>query len=115
MYGIYLDGGSRDNDISDNRIEANVKDGFSVYTIDSLKVNLVSQNQISNNQGNGISVNGAQEWKIVGNNITLNTGSGICFLYGSSGNAFSENYIAGNGLGIQLSDAIENTIIENNG
>jgi parallel beta-helix repeat protein len=112
-YGIYLDGSSRDNDISDNRIEANGKDGVSVYAIGSLKGNLVSQNQIINNQGNGISVNGAQEWKIVGNNITLNRGSGICFKYGSSGNAVSENYIAGNGLGIQLSDAVENTITEN--
>ena len=112
-YGIYLDGVSRDNNISDNRIEANGKDGVSVYAIGSSKGNLVSQNQISNNQGNGISVNGAQEWKIVGNNITLNTGSGICFVYGSSGNSVSENYIAGNGLGIQLSDAVENTITEN--
>jgi parallel beta-helix repeat protein len=118
--GIYLDGVSGDNNISDNRIEANGKDGVSVYAIGSLKVNLVSQNQISNNQGNGISVNGAQECKIVGNNITLNRGSGICFLYGSSGNAVNANYIARNGMGIQLSDAVENkitlnTITENNG
>lgn len=119
-YGIYLDGSSRDNNISDNRIEANGKDGVSVHAIGSSKGNIVNQNQISNNQGNGISVNGGQVWTIVGNNITLNTGAGICFVYGSSGNAVSDNYIAGNGLGIQLSDALENaitanTIIENNG
>ena len=119
-YGIYLDGGSRDNNVSDNRIESNGKDGVSVYAIGSSKGNLVSQNQISSNQGNGISVNGAQDWKIVGNNITLNRVSGICFLYGSRGNAVNENYIARNGMGVQLSDAVENiitlnTIIENNG
>jgi len=112
-YGIYLDGASRDNNISGNRIEANGKDGVSVYAIGSSKGNMVSQNQITSNQENGISVNGAQDCKIVGNNITVNRGSGVCFLYGSSGNAVSENYIARNGMGIQLSDAVENTITEN--
>ncbi len=119
-YGIYLDGASRDNNVSGNRIESNGEDGVSVYALDSSTCNLVSQNQITKNKGNGISVKGAQEWEIVGNNITLNIGSGICFMYGSSGNAVNGNYIAGNGVGIQLSDAVENTvtfntITENNG
>jgi len=119
-YGIYLDGASRDNNVSDNRIEANGKDGVSVHALGSSTCNLVSQNQITKNQGNGISVNGAQEWKIVGNNITLNRGSGICFLYDACSNTVTANYIAGNGVGIQLSYAVENTvtfntITENNG
>ncbi len=119
-YGIYLDGASKANNISGNRVESNGKDGVSVYTLGSSMGNMVSQNQVTGNLGNGISVNGAQKWKIVGNNITLNRGAGICFLYGSSGNTVNGNYIAGNGLGILLSDAVENTltlnaITENNG
>jgi parallel beta-helix repeat protein len=119
-YGIYLDGASRDNNVSGNRIESNGEDGVSAYALGSSTCNLVSQNQITKNQGNGISVKGAQEWKIVGNNITLNLCSGVCFMYGSSSNEVNGNYIAGNGVGIQLSDAVENTITfntitENNG
>ncbi|MCW4046934.1 MAG: right-handed parallel beta-helix repeat-containing protein [Candidatus Bathyarchaeota archaeon] len=119
-YGIYLDGASKANTISSNRIESNGKDGVSVYALDSLTGNMVSQNQVSGNLGNGISVNGAQNWKIIGNNITLNRGAGISFLYGSSNNTVNGNYIAGNGLGILLSDAVENkitfnAITENNG
>ncbi|MBT0158625.1 hypothetical protein G4O51_01420 [Candidatus Bathyarchaeota archaeon A05DMB-2] len=119
-YGIYLDGASKANTISGNRIESNGKDGVSVYALGSTKGNMVGQNQISGNLGNGISVNGAQGWEIIGNNITLNRGAGISFLYGSSSNTVNGNYIAGNGLGVLLSDAVENTITfnaitENNG
>jgi parallel beta-helix repeat protein len=112
-YGIYLDGASKGNNISGNRVESNGKDGVCVYALGTLKGNMVSQNQVTGNLGNGISVNGAQWWKIVGNNITLNRGAGVCFLYGSSGNTVNGNYIAENGLGILLSDAVENTITLN--
>jgi parallel beta-helix repeat protein len=120
-YGINLDAGSNNNTISDNRIEFNGEAGVGINLVyASSKGNIISQNQITGNQGNGILAYSAQECNIVGNNITLNRDSGICFVYGSSGNAVSENYIAGNGLGIQLNAAVENTIttntiIENNG
>lgn len=119
-YGIYLDGASKANTISGNKVELNGKDGVCVYALGSSTGNIVSQNQVSGNLGNGISVNGAQWWKIVGNNITLNRGAGISFLYGSSSNTVNGNYIAGNGMGVLLSDAVENTITfnaitENNG
>jgi parallel beta-helix repeat protein len=112
-YGIYLDGASKGNNIISNKVESNGKDGISVYALGYLNGNMVSQNEVTGNLGNGISVNGAQGYKIVENNITLNEAAGISFLYGSSGNTVNASYIAGNGVGILLSNAIENTITSN--
>lgn len=74
----------------------------------------ITNNDISNNYGDGAILNYASNNKITKNNINANSGAGIRLSY-SNQNIVSGNYIARNQMGIFLiRSAGNNTIAENN-
>jgi parallel beta-helix repeat protein len=108
--GISIEYDSTNNAISKNEIAANAEDGVS-FGSDSIS-NIVTENNVVGNGGNGIFFINIKDFNVTGNNVTLNKGCGIGFGYGPDG-MISGNCISRNGLGIWLSNAVENNITLN--
>ncbi len=108
---------SSNNIISDNNIILNkltgcMHTGACIDFVDS-SCNNITGNNISSNDGNGISLIFSSNNTISGNNISNNNWSGI-ESYSSDGNIITSNTISDNGSpGISLSGS-HNTIISNN-
>jgi parallel beta-helix repeat protein len=103
-HGVHLEFNSENNVVSGNRIESNEGDGIydGYYSFGGSPGNIIVQNQIANNSGNGVSIYVEQDSEISGNNITLNGGCGIRLAYGTANITVKGNFIAKNGLGIQV-------------
>jgi parallel beta-helix repeat protein len=108
-YGISLEYGSNNNVLSQNEIVANAEDGVN---FESSVSSTVVENYVAENDGNGIFFRSIQDSNVIGNNVTLNKGCGIGFGYGPNG-TIRENIISRNGVGIWISNAVENTITRN--
>jgi parallel beta-helix repeat protein len=102
--GIHLDYNSIRNVVSGNVIELNDQDGIydGYYSYGESSGNTIQNNQIRNNNGNGLTIYVEQNSEIVGNNITSNGGCGIRLAYGTTNITVRSNFIAKNGLGIQI-------------
>ncbi len=102
--GIHLESNSIGNFVSENVIESNGQDAIydGYYSYGESSGNLIRNNQIRSNNGNGIVIYVEQNSEIVGNNITSNGGCGIRLAYGTTNATVKGNFIANNGLGIQI-------------
>jgi len=111
-HGIYLYLWSSSNNIvSDNNITANNGDGIWLYQSSN---NTISGNNITNND-NGIYLWSSSNYNsISGNNITANNRHGIWLWYSSNYNSISRNNITNNYSGIRLYKSTGNNISENN-
>jgi len=108
-YGIWLEYSSN-NSIFGNNITANNGDGISLYS--SSDYNTISGNNITNNDS-GVVLWSSSSNSVSGNNITNNNYYGIG-LYYSSSNSISGNNITNNGHGIWLYYSSSNSISGNN-
>lgn len=102
--GIHLEYNSLRNVVSDNLIESNGRDGIydGYYSYGASPGNVIRNNQIRNNSGNGVAIYVEESSEIFGNNITSNGGCGIRLAYGTTNVTVRGNFIAKNGLGIQI-------------
>ncbi len=101
-----------DNNIILNQLTACMYVGAGIDFVYS-SYNNITGNNISSNNGNGISLDSSNNNTISENNISLNNGSGISF-YTSDGNVITVNTISNNGDGIYLYGDSNNTIYHNN-
>jgi len=77
--------------------------------------NLIYNNTVHSNRGSGIHIDWPSTGNMVyNNNISLNANNGISFMNQASENIIRENEIAGNNVGIYLSDSSNNIIYHNN-
>jgi parallel beta-helix repeat protein len=111
-HGVHLEYNSGGNVVSGNRIETNGGDGVydGYYSYGGSLGNRVTQNQITNNSGNGVTLYVEQDSEISGNNITLNGGCGIRLAYGTTNITVKGNFIAKNGLGIQIESPVQTIV-----
>jgi parallel beta-helix repeat protein len=118
--GVHLEYNSIGNTITGNVIEFNGQDGIydGYYSYGEPLGNAILNNQIRNNNGNGVAIYVEQNTVIVGNNITSNAGCGVRLAYGATNATIRGNFIAKNALGIQIespSPTIVNTDMRVNG
>ncbi len=99
VYGVEITAGSRDNVVSNNRIEEQSVDGI-LLVDQSTSGNSFVNNVIRENRGNGITM-----WSVSSNVFTSNfvMGNNVGFLMRwSDGNELHENIILSNNVGLQL-------------
>jgi len=108
--GVNLDASSY-NTISENHIATNNEKGVSLYK--SSDYNTISNNNITSNKA-GVYLDGSVRNTVQGNHIITNAIYGID-LFTSSNNSISRNYLAKNGIGVELiSSSNYNSIFRNN-
>jgi parallel beta-helix repeat protein len=116
-YGIELDNGSLQNEISDNFLQSNTGGGIHILQANSDMGNIITRNQVFSN-GNGIFIEGAAGEAInafiAKNNVQSNTATGIRLSFNSK-SIISENIIESNaGHGILLESSEYCTVSGNN-
>jgi len=113
--GIWLDSSSN-NLISGNNLSANGSCGIEFWGSSfpfGSDYNTISKNDISFNNGVGISLSHSSNSSIFENNLTANSGYGI-YLYSSFGNSVSRNNLTANNLNIGIGSSSSNMICHNN-
>lgn len=109
------------SDISNNTISNNIQQGIHLSKatwIDGAipsSYNTIENNLIYNNTGSGLDIsNGGETNTVQDNQIYDNEGSGINIGDSSRSNTVQGNEVVNNGVGIEISNARDNSIIQNN-
>jgi parallel beta-helix repeat protein len=108
-FGLAVQGSSR-NVVNENEIAENDQDGISLY---SSSGNTISGNKIVKNNGYAVQIYSSSGNTISGNKIVKNNGYAVQ-IYSSSDNAISGNVVSENGGGIDLRSSSNNLFSRNN-
>lgn len=133
IYGIYLDGNSDDNTLSDNNItnhhtgiflgnsndnvlteNTGTGNSYGIYLYKSNN-NVITENSVSSNFITGISLNLSTANTLTDNAADANTGFGISLTVSSDNNTLTGNTLSSNSdSGLDLHSSSNNTIYNNN-
>ena len=135
LHGITLDSNSNSNTVADNSALDNGANGIALFLNSSGNVlsgntssgnganglllyfspNNVVSNNVSEENFNGIQIGSfANDNSIVGNTVRNNSNYGIFIFDLSTTNTVKYNTVSGNGIGVQITNASNNSVYNNN-